>query len=275
MKRNTRWLSASFVCLALGLVPAVAQTQAGKAKTDKPPAKAADAPQSDQQRKLDDIVKRREEAMTAFKKRLQEVTDRSEAQKLYENENPDKGFLKEFQDLAKDAKGTEVAAKALVEVVKIAGNVDEIDAGKAAAQTIVAEHAASPEIPFVLFVLDSLLDEDEAKAARETIRTQNKSKPVQATFVYLDAQAIEQDKGDDAEELRPLYDRLAKEFKDVKMPYGDETYGALADGWIFVRDNLQIGKVAPDFETVDENGVKWKLSDYRGKVVVIDFWGEW
>ena len=25
----------------------------------------------------------------------------------------------------------------------------------------------------------------------------------------------------------------------------------------------------------DENGVSWKLSDYRGKVVVVDFWGFW
>ncbi|MBI5365212.1 MAG: redoxin domain-containing protein [Planctomycetes bacterium] len=59
------------------------------------------------------------------------------------------------------------------------------------------------------------------------------------------------------------------------MPWGDQTYGQLAQGWLFVRDNLVVGKVAPDFETADENGVKWKLSDYKGKVVVLDFWGEW
>jgi cytochrome oxidase Cu insertion factor (SCO1/SenC/PrrC family) len=34
-------------------------------------------------------------------------------------------------------------------------------------------------------------------------------------------------------------------------------------------------QTAPDFEAVDENGVKFKLSDYRGKVVVLDFWGFW
>jgi peroxiredoxin len=33
--------------------------------------------------------------------------------------------------------------------------------------------------------------------------------------------------------------------------------------------------LAPDFEAVDENGAAWKLSDYRGKVVVVDFWGNW
>jgi peroxiredoxin len=33
--------------------------------------------------------------------------------------------------------------------------------------------------------------------------------------------------------------------------------------------------VAPDFEASDENDVKFKVSDYRGKVVVLDFWGFW
>ena len=38
---------------------------------------------------------------------------------------------------------------------------------------------------------------------------------------------------------------------------------------------LEIGKVAPDIEGVDTDGVKFKLSDYRGKVIVLDFWGDW
>lgn len=32
---------------------------------------------------------------------------------------------------------------------------------------------------------------------------------------------------------------------------------------------------APDFELPDANGVKHKLSDYKGKIVYIDFWGTW
>ena len=35
------------------------------------------------------------------------------------------------------------------------------------------------------------------------------------------------------------------------------------------------GNVAPDFTTQDADGVAFKLSDYRGKVVVLDFWGFW
>jgi cytochrome oxidase Cu insertion factor (SCO1/SenC/PrrC family) len=39
--------------------------------------------------------------------------------------------------------------------------------------------------------------------------------------------------------------------------------------------DLEIGKVAPDIEGVDLDQVPFKLSDYRGKVVVLDFWGDW
>ena len=36
-----------------------------------------------------------------------------------------------------------------------------------------------------------------------------------------------------------------------------------------------IGAPAPDFAGIDSNGKTVKLSDYRGKVVVLDFWGDW
>ncbi|NNC87537.1 MAG: redoxin domain-containing protein [Akkermansiaceae bacterium] len=48
-----------------------------------------------------------------------------------------------------------------------------------------------------------------------------------------------------------------------------------AEGMLFVEENLSIGMVAPDIEGEDTEGVKFKLSDYRGKVVVLDFWGDW
>lgn len=39
--------------------------------------------------------------------------------------------------------------------------------------------------------------------------------------------------------------------------------------------NLQIGKPAPDFSLKTPEGVSMKLSDLRGKYILIDFWASW
>ena len=40
-------------------------------------------------------------------------------------------------------------------------------------------------------------------------------------------------------------------------------------------EGLAIGQTAPEITGADQDGTQFKLSDYRGKVVVIDFWGDW
>src|SRR5689334_6413547 len=67
---------------------------------------------------------------------------------------------------------------------------------------------------------------------------------------------------------RELYERLAKDFADTDS-------GKRATGLLFRIDHLAIGMSVPDVETQDVEGVAFKLSDYRGKVVVLDFWGFW
>jgi thiol-disulfide isomerase/thioredoxin len=66
-----------------------------------------------------------------------------------------------------------------------------------------------------------------------------------------------------------LYEEILSKYKGVK-----EAAGA-AEGELFVLRNLSVGKVAPDIEGEDSEGKKFKLSDYRGKVVVLDFWALW
>ena len=41
------------------------------------------------------------------------------------------------------------------------------------------------------------------------------------------------------------------------------------------RTGFEIGDLAPDIEGEDLEGVPFRLSDYRGKVVVLAFWGHW
>ena len=42
-----------------------------------------------------------------------------------------------------------------------------------------------------------------------------------------------------------------------------------------VTVGFEIGNQAPEISGEDIDGVAFKLSDYRSKVVVLDFWGDW
>jgi hypothetical protein len=44
---------------------------------------------------------------------------------------------------------------------------------------------------------------------------------------------------------------------------------------IYEIKNLAIGRAAPEISGEDIDGKPMKLSDFRGKVVIIDFWGHW
>ena len=71
---------------------------------------------------------------------------------------------------------------------------------------------------------------------------------------------------------------FAKTLLDAKvlaMAAADETTRQASARSVFKLERLQVGMVAPEIEGKDLDGVRFKLSDYRGKVVVIDFWGDW
>lgn len=44
---------------------------------------------------------------------------------------------------------------------------------------------------------------------------------------------------------------------------------------LYLLEHLSVGKAAPEIKAEDLDGKEFKLSDYRGKVVVLDFWGNW
>ena len=51
--------------------------------------------------------------------------------------------------------------------------------------------------------------------------------------------------------------------------------GPTAGGTTRVSLAPSVGQMAPDITGEDIDGVAFALSDYRGKVVMLDFWGDW
>ena len=48
-----------------------------------------------------------------------------------------------------------------------------------------------------------------------------------------------------------------------------------SDATLTLAKGPRIGAQAPALEGEDFEGQRFKLSDYRGKIVVLDFWGYW
>ena len=77
------------------------------------------------------------------------------------------------------------------------------------------------------------------------------------------------------EEAKNHFGTLAEKYAEI--PYRKTTYGAMAQAYLNKHDrtNLTMGKPAPEIVGVDHRGKPMKLSAFRGKVVLLDFWGDW
>ena len=74
-------------------------------------------------------------------------------------------------------------------------------------------------------------------------------------------------------EIEALYQNVADNYAEVLLL--DKPLGDWAKTALFELKFLSIGQVAPDIKGQDLDGVEFSLSDYRGKVVMLDFWGHW
>ena len=68
---------------------------------------------------------------------------------------------------------------------------------------------------------------------------------------------------------RVLFNNMSERVQNSLM--GKET-----NKYITIHENVQVGKVAPDFTTPDMNGKMIRLFNYRGgNYVLLDFWASW
>jgi hypothetical protein len=78
-------------------------------------------------------------------------------------------------------------------------------------------------------------------------------------------------------EAEQVWERVVKDYADVALGRARNhlKLGDLVKNDLYELRHLGIGKQAPEIEGEDIDGKKFKLSDYRGKVVLLDFWGHW
>jgi hypothetical protein len=75
---------------------------------------------------------------------------------------------------------------------------------------------------------------------------------------------------DIAGEAEQFYDRVLQDYAAL-----DADLTAAARVQLVELRHLAVGKPAMEIEGEDVEGQPFKLSDYRGKVIMLSFWGHW
>ncbi len=106
---------------------------------------------------------------------------------------------------------------------------------------------------------------------------ENPSRYVRGQAVYALPKVILRAGEARQDEAIELFRAYQKEFDSKDPPTASLERGQRqsADNYIKTIRALRIGKPAPAIEGVDTNGKPLKLTDYKGKVVIVSVWGTW
>jgi hypothetical protein len=291
------------VCLA-GLLSACLGVPLGAQEA--PPGSGG--AKQDAQQKYQALVQEYQNAMQSFSEAYSKAKTDEERSKIAQEKYPyPQKYAARFLAIAEPDPKSPAAVDPLVWVLQNVGRSAE---GSKAAQILAAHHADSPKLANAVQSLVYSISPDaenllrailEKGASRET-----RGAACLALAQYLKQQAeyvrMFQERSAEAPSLEELFarsgmtkddvaafsaknpeklmseaeavfDRAANEFGDVNA--GQGTIAKVAGGELNEIRHLGIGKPSPEIAGEDIDGVAFKLSDYKGKVVVVDFWGDW
>lgn len=239
-----------------------------------------------------DIKGRFDEAMMKFRKAYS-AASAEERQKVYEDSYPDGSeYAAEYVAFAKEYPEAPEAVQALSWA---AARGDAVTKGEAM-DILLKNHGDADEIAGVISGLAYDSSENTEKQLRELSKeaANDKLKGIAtltlASFIgnvvrtqkYLEANP-DADMGENQDyivafkeksgEREALYEEVLANYANISTRRG--TLGDSATAALFELRNLQVGMDVPDIEGADLDGVDFKLSDYKGKVVLLDFWGNW
>ena len=261
--------------------------------------KAAEKADQDQEESLGDYLEalqeKIEKAQRDFYKKLDEFGDDQEAMMEYANENsPD--FSDEWGKLMEmvEANADDKAAPGALSMI---GQYDfGGELGKKATTMLLENYIDSREAMQALSGLayePSAQNEAKFKEILENNKNPKTLAAVRFTFAeYLlgaeDYKAYVADEDARAYMEEDTIEYLTSERKKSFVEEAEELLTSVVEDdnarkrtvkqakrRLFALQNLAIGKAAPEIVGMDTDGVEFKLSDYRGKVVMLDFWGNW
>ena len=277
----------------LGMVlPLFAQDTTGKKAPTKPaePIKStgSDVEKSEGQKKLDSLRNEFKKLQDDVIQEYKDAKSPEEAQKLIPKiqknllKLPREEYAKKAIALSKTMQPADQGSfDSLVFAMSMVSRGNNKEIMKEAVDMIVKDHSKNPKMISVLGFISSTPD---GASILEKIATKTDDRNLAGLAWYAITENLQQQSGEvgikQAEELNKrtemIYEKLAKDYADVPMANGRGTIGSTIKAALFELQNLSIGKVAPEVLCLNIDGDKEdKLSNYKGKVVVLDIWATW
>jgi S1-C subfamily serine protease/peroxiredoxin len=229
---------------------------------------------------LEKLVGEYVQAWQYFQGRLQQAANVKEQEEIARTASPVPSHAARFFELADKHRDTPAAYQALSFACQIAATDRAPQCSlvlKQACDRILEDYSDSEWLDRIVLAMSASPHEPAWEFMRRLLETTENS-DLRGISCYCLASALrlapEMDAAREAEVLA-LLDRVCKEFSDVRLGAGQDALGMLAEQQIFHVKFLSIGKVPPEVSGEDSDGIAFRLSDYRGRVVLLDFWADW
>lgn len=192
--------------------------------------------------------------------------------------NPVPDYMNKLIKLADDHKKDRVAFEALSSACSLA----LLDSGdktgtalKKCTERLLNDHFEEKQLSDIA-LLSVKLPHEESRAFLTRLTKKSPHREVKGVATFALAAALLRAAGpsnrSDANAIS-LLKRACTEYGDVAI--GPTKLSEIAGSQLFALEHLSVGKKAVDIEGRDLDGEQFKLSDYAGKVVVLDFFADW
>ena len=159
------------------------------------------------------------------------------------------------------------------------GFYGDSETSSAAFNAIMKHHLDDEDIGKVLSIVPRTVNPAYETILHAVIKTGEGDDQVQAAISLAKYIPLRDGKLDRSalndEELADL-EKESKSLRELLGSFdGDSELHKKAQDELFVLENLTVGAKAMNIVGTDLEGEEFKLSDYRGKIVFLDFWGDW
>ena len=139
---------------------------------------------------------------------------------------------------------------------------------------LVADHLDDPAVFMIgsyLGALDRMVDADYQQQVIAKIEAHGENPTLLAWIAFQRNEPVLRQES----ALSPAFAKAKAAVATASANAEDPRLKQMFDQLVTEQEKFGIGMVAPDIAGIDLDGVSFKLSDYKGKVVFLDFWGDW